>query len=261
MNIDHNILRTTIIQPDIIWENSAANFDNLTRIIKSLQKETDLIILPETFSTGFTMNVEDNADDSGNALAWMRNISGKRNTCITGSVIIKEGTEYFNRLYFVKPDGTYSYYNKRHLFRMGREDRHFTAGSKRIIVTAGKFRIILQTCYDLRFPVFVRNRGDYDAIIYVANWPESRQFVWDSLLVARAIENQAFVMASNRVGTDGEGVSSIGGSIILDPKGKTIGKLDHNPGVLQSEINLYELNDFRKKFKAFKDADDFELLM
>jgi predicted amidohydrolase len=182
-----------------------------------------------------------------------------RNSHIAGSLIIKEKNLHFNRLYFVGPNGYLAHYDKRHLFRMGREQEFFSRGSERVIVSLGKFRILLQICYDLRFPVFARNRGDYDVILYVANWPTKRAFVWDSLLVARAIENQSYVIGANRSGIDGLGDGTCGKSCVIDAKGKKIARMQRAPGILISNLNLNSLNIFRKKFPVLQDRDDFEI--
>jgi predicted amidohydrolase len=228
-------------------------------LLQSIDDMPDLVVLPETFSTGFTMNVKPYADTRGEVLQWMVGVSGKLNIHLTGSCIVKEGANYYNRLYWVNPSGDVAFYDKRHLFRMGREQEHFTKGKDRVIVKMGSFRFLLQICYDLRFPVFARNRGDYDAILYVANWPTARKHVWETLLVARAIENQSYVIGANCTGIDGEGVDNCGGSCVIDPKGKTKARLNEQPGILYSTIDLKEITSFRKKFPAWEDADDFLL--
>ena len=220
---------------------------------------TDLIILPETFTTGFTMNVRENADGEGRTEAWMKKAARETGAVVTGSCIVRIGEQYYNRMLCVDPDGGVEYYDKRHLFRMGREQLYFTPGDRRVIVQIGTFRILLQICYDLRFPVFARNQGDYDAILYVANWPTARQPVWEALLTARAIENQAYVIAGNRCGDDGEGMGTCGLSRVIDPKGNIVAELDDQPGLLQAELDLDQLKRFRENFPVQEDADDFLL--
>lgn len=248
-----------IVQPHLHWENIDANLKMFEEQMQSFVDVPDLVVLPETFSTGFTMNVEQFADTRGVVLQWMIGISEKLNVYLTGSCIVKEKTNFYNRLYWVAPSGDVEFYDKRHLFRMGREQEHFTPGKKRVVAQLGSFRFLLQICYDLRFPVFSRNRGDYDAILYVANWPTARKHVWDTLLVARAIENQSIVIGANCTGADGEGVDNYGGSCVIGPRGEIKARLNEQPGILYSRINLEEIISFRNKFPAWEDADDFIL--
>lgn len=250
-----------IIQPLLHWENIESNLTFFEDQFRSLDRGNDLVVLPETFSTGFTMNVERFADSNGEILQWMVSQSAKYNFSLTGSCIVNESGKYYNRLYWADPSGKHAFYDKRHLFRMGREQEHFTAGRDRVVVQLESFRILLQICYDLRFPVFARNRGDYDAILYVANWPSARKHVWETLLTARAIENQAFVIGANCTGTDGEGVDNCGISSVIDPKGQIRTRLDHQPGVLYTSLDIDEINDFRSAFPAWEDADPFSLMI
>ncbi|MFC2080268.1 amidohydrolase [Bacteroidota bacterium] len=263
MNIDYNCdsFYLAIVQSKLFWEDSRANLNYFESQINSLKKAVQLIVLPETFSTGFTMNVEEYADQNDETLKWMIHQAKKNEVFLTGSVIVKEGAKYYNRLYWVNPKGAFEYYDKRHLFRMGREHESFSSGDKRVVVNLGKARILLQICYDLRFPVFARNRGDYDIILYVANWPTPRQLVWETLLPARAIENQCYVIGANRSGIDGEGEETCGGSCVVNPKGEIKTRLSAQPGLLVSSINLEELISFRKNFPVSQDSDDFSLLL
>lgn len=251
-------LRLAIIQSNLYWENPDANFDFFSGTLKNMERAVDFVVLPETFSTGFTMNVKENAD-AGRGLEWMKEIAGIHGIAITGSMIVKDKDQYYNRLYFVESSGKVQWYDKRHLFTMGREDKDFTAGNKRVIVKLGNFRILLQICYDLRFPVFVRNRGEYDVLLYVANWPTAREEVWSKLLPARAIENQCYVVAANRCGVDGEGEGTCGNSIILDPRGKRIARLNDQPGILYATLDYLSLVEFREKFPVLRDADEFDI--
>jgi omega-amidase len=255
----NELISIAIIQPQLHWENIDANLRMFEELLQSIVDMPDLVVLPETFSTGFTMNVKQYADSRGDVLQWMVRVSEKFNVQLTGSCIVKEGTHFYNRLYWVSPSGEIAFYDKRHLFRMGREQEHFTSGEERVIVRLGSFRFLLQICYDLRFPVFARNRGDYDAILYVANWPTARKHVWETLLIARAIENQSFVIGANCTGTDGEGVDNCGESCVIDPKGRTKARLNEQPGILFSTIALEEIISFRNNFPAWEDADDFLL--
>jgi predicted amidohydrolase len=251
-------LRLAVIQSSLYWENPDANYDLFSGTLKNLERPVDLVILPETFSTGFTMNVKDNAD-TGRGLEWMKEMAAIHGTAIAGSLIVKDSNKFYNRLYFVDRSGSVEWYDKRHLFTMGREDKDFTPGKERVIVKLGKFRILLQICYDLRFPVFVRNRGEYDVLLYVANWPSAREAVWSKLLPARAIENQCYVIGANRCGVDGEGEGTCGNSIVLDPRGKRIARLNDQPGILFATLDYPSLVEFRDKFPVLKDADEFDI--
>ncbi|MEN8230262.1 MAG: amidohydrolase [Bacteroidota bacterium] len=254
------IITVCQVQADLIWEQIDANLDMLEAMLEHVRSDTDLIVLPETFSTGFTMQSDLHAEEEdGKALAWMKRMAREKQSFITGSVITRENNQIFNRLYWVSPSGVEGHYNKRHLFRMGREDQHFSPGQERPVFHLGDFRFLPQICYDLRFPVFSRNKGDYDVLLYVANWPVHRHRVWEILLQARAIENQSYVLGTSRSGTDGLGIGHAGGSCAIDPKGHVMDCLDEKPGLLTSNLNLEELRAFREKFPAWKDADRFRI--
>ncbi len=249
------------IQPDLIWEDIDANLDRLEGMIGELRSKTDLIILPETFSTGFTMQSKLYAEEEeGKAVEWMKLMARENQCYVTGSIILREGENIYNRLYWVSPNGIEGHYDKRHLFRMGREHQHFVPGKERPVFKLGEFRFLPQICYDLRFPVFSRNREDYDVLFYVANWPAPRHLVWETLLLARAIENQSYVLGTSRVGVDGEGVDHAGGSCVVDPKGNLIFRMDDQPGIQSSLLDLNAVREFREKFPAWKDADRFDIL-
>ncbi|MDR2285942.1 MAG: nitrilase family protein [Prevotellaceae bacterium] len=248
-----------LLQTDIEWQSPDNNRKRIRNIL-NLYPCADIIILPEMFTTGFCIspvNVAEKADTD--TLAWMQNLAGDRNSAIAGSIAVEDGGKYYNRFYFVKPDGSYSVYNKRHLFSFVGEDREYTAGDKRVIVEYGGFRILLQVCYDIRFPVFSRNRGDYDMIIYVANWPFSRIGAWTALLPARAIENQCYVAGVNRAGSD-PATKYSGGTALIDFLGQpaVVAGFDKEEAVLGT-VNIKSLNAFRKKFPALADADKFVL--
>ena len=214
------------------------------------------------FTTGFSMNPSELAETmTGETVSWMIKIASENNSAITGSVIIREGQHFYNRLLFVKPSGDVSYYDKRHLFSIGGEDLHFSAGSKKLIINYCGFNIRLLVCYDVRFPVWSRNRNnEYDLLIYTASFPHVRMDAWDALLKARAIENQAFVCGVNRVGVDGENIRYSGHSVLLDYKGKTLLDFqEYEAGIKTAEISTSELEKFRKKYAFWKDADDFEI--
>ncbi len=243
------------------WEDAAANREMFAHEIRSLAGNTDLIVLPEMFNTGFSMNSERLAETmDGPTVLWMRDQAKSSRAAIYGSAIITENGRYFNRGIFARPDGTISQYDKRHLFRMAGEHQHFAAGMERVVVNWQGWRILLQVCYDLRFPVFSRNRNDHDLMLYVANWPEARRYAWSQLLIARAIENRSYVAGVNRVGMDGNGIHYTGDSVVLDPKGAMVAAAEPATlATINAVLHAAELQAFRKKFPADLDADDFEL--
>jgi predicted amidohydrolase len=251
------MLDILLIQTDIEWQSPDNNRKRIKRIIDS-SHGADLIILPEMFTTGFCIspkNIAEKADTD--TLAWMQNLAGERNSAIAGSVVVEDKGRYYNRFYFVKPDGSYSTYNKRHLFSFAGEDKEYTAGDKRVIVEYGGFRILLQVCYDIRFPVFSRNIGDYDMIIYVANWPVARIGAWNALLTARAIENLCYVAGVNRTGSD-PATKYNGGTTLIDFRGQPVISAGFdNENAILGTVNIQSLNNFRKKFPALNDADKF----
>jgi predicted amidohydrolase len=212
------------------------------------------------FSTGFATEPEGVAERDGSSLQWMKAMAGQLDAAVAGSVAVEVEGTYHNRLYFVKPDGNVTAYDKRHLFRFGGEADMFSQGENRVVVEHKGYRILLQVCYDLRFPVWSRNRNDYDVIFYVANWPDSRRKVFDTLLKARAIENQSYVIGVNRVGDDGNGLHYDGGSCIIDFKGEYVGRCpDNEEFVLTEKLDIEALRQFREKFPAWSDADEFSV--
>lgn len=253
-------LTISLIQSDLAWENPRVNLSNFEKIINGLP-QTDLVVLPELFTTGFTMNVEANAEEiNGLGSKWMLKMAKKHSIAICGSIIIKEESNYYNRLYFVTPEGVIGQYDKPHLFRMGDEHRNYTKGRDRVVINYKGWRILPQICYDVRFPVWSRNRNDYDLIINVANWPASRKHVWITLLMARAIENQCYVVGLNRVGTDGTGLDHCGNSMLVDYKGRIIESIDYGvENHFTQTIDLKEQNRFKETFPTHLDADDFTL--
>lgn len=247
-------MKTVILQNDILWADPAGNIRKADAAISS-SPDADLYILPEMFSTGFCTSPEGIAESDGATLEWMKKKAAQCGAAIAGSVAIKEEGNFYNRFYFVKPDGDVVSYDKKHLFTYGKEHESFTAGDRRVIVEYLGVRILLEICYDLRFPVWSRNRGDYDMIIYVASWPSSRISAWNSLLVARAVENQCYVAGVNRVGTDPSDSYS-GGSVIVDPYGNVIAKCqDGIESYSEAEIDMELLEAFRRKFPVLNDAD------
>jgi predicted amidohydrolase len=250
-------LHISILQEALHWENPSANIALFTEKIAALGA-TDLIILPEMFLTGFSMSAErlaENADDSP-TLRWMQQQAQEKQAALTGSLIIKEKDQYYNRLYWVTPEGTVQQYNKKHLFGMAKEEAHYTAGTQRLVVEYRGWRIAPFVCYDLRFPVWNRNTAPYyDLAIYVANWPAARAQHWRSLLTARAIENQAYVAAANIVGTDGKGFEYSGDSSIIDPGGTLLAYQAQQTGVLSANLSLEHVQQIRQRFPFLKDQD------
>ncbi|TXF75912.1 amidohydrolase [Chryseobacterium sp.] len=250
-------LRVSGLNLDISWKNREKNFEKISSEFAVV--ETDLFILPEMFSTGFCMDAEEIADRNKETLLWMKDFSKKRNTAVCGSVSVSENGKFFNRFYFVEPDGKYHQYDKRHLFSYSGEDRIYSKGNERVIVEFEGWRILLQVCYDLRFPVFSRSEDDYDAIIYVANWPETRVDAWTSLLKARAIENQCYVFGLNRIGTDGNGLRYAESSCCFFADGTKVSEKENN--IITAEFNVQRLTNFREKFRFLDDRDKFHLIM
>ena len=254
-------MKISVIQPDIVWENKARNFQNLNKFLLPLFGNTDLVILPEMFNTGFSMKPAELSEYPGEeTFIWMKSMAEKGNLGICGSYIVRDGMHFFNRWVFVSKDQETCYYDKRHLFSMGGEDKLFSAGRSRLHFSFRGANISPYICYDLRFPVWSRNRGETDLIIYSANWPQARQNVWNTLLKARAIENQCYVAGSNRTGTDGAGIVYCGDSMIINQRGEIIINAGNERNCSASaEISPTDLSDFRKKFPVFNDADDFTI--
>lgn len=249
-------MRVVILQHDIKWACPTDNQKHLEEMLL-MQPKADLYVLSEMFSTGFATEPEGIAEKDGSSLIWMKRMASQLDAAIAGSVATEEKGLFYNRFYFVKPDGKITSYDKRHLFTFSSEDKRFTCGKKRAIVEFRGVRIMLQICYDLRFPVFSRNKGDYDAIIYVANWPTKRVEAWKALLRARAIENQCYVIGANRVGDDPK-CQYQGGSAIIDPYGQTLATTaDFLEEAIYADIDLNALNAFREKFPVLNDADEF----
>jgi len=260
-------LRVTICQQPLFWEQRQDNLHRFANLLKPLAGQTDLIMLPEMFTTGFTMNTNDLAEPlHGDTFAWMKLMARELNATVTGSFICSEpgieSTDYFNRLLWMNADGSFQHYDKRHLFTFAGEHFHFSAGRERVITELKGWRICPLICYDLRFPVWSRNLASspYDLLIYVANWPEARSSAWKDLLVARAHENQCFVAGVNRVGTDGKGISYSGDSRIISPKGELLASTA--PGVeaiTTTTLSHTELVSFREKFRVLDDGDEFRM--
>jgi predicted amidohydrolase len=254
-------MKISIIQSSLIWENKPANLSNFEKVIKPLANKSDLIILPETFNTGFSMNPEKLSEkQNGETLDWMKHIASEGNHGICGSYLVNDNGSYYNRWVFVSPEKEIQLYNKRHLFSMGGEGKLLTRGESRLVFTFRGLRISPYVCYDLRFPVWSRSKNDCDLMIYAANWPEARREVWNTLLKARAIENQCYVAGANITGTDGEGINYCGDSAIINPRGEVLASASPNTeAVISADLYLPELTDFRNKFPVFNDADSFEI--
>lgn len=243
------------LSQDIIWKEKQENFALIERKFKNLK--ADLFLLPEMFSTGFSMNPIEVADEQCESLSWMKRFSEEKEAAVAGSVSVKEGNNFYNRFYFVKPDGSFQYYDKKHLFTYSGEDKVYTSGNERVIVDYKGFRFLLQICFDARFPVFSRNKKDYEAILYVANWPESRVLAWESLIRARAIENQSYVFGLNRTGIDGNHLKYQESSYCFFADGNEIStKIDD---LIIAELDIEKLNRYRLDYPFLEDADDFSL--
>lgn len=262
-------LTISTIQSNLFWEDKEANLAMFTEKISSLKQKTELVILPEMFSTGFSMNATKLAEKmDGATVDWMRSMSRENRVIITGSVIIEDEGKYFNRMIWMMPNGEYGYYDKRHLFAYSQEDQYYHAGSKRLIASVKGWRLNLQVCYDLRFPVWARQRSgaeaanpEYDVLVYVANWPARRSHAWKTLLCARAIENQCYVVGVNRVGQDGKEINYSGDSLMINPLGEVLYHMADEEDIFTITLEREKLEEVRTKFPFLKDGDDFQLLI
>lgn len=256
-------LRVTLVQQPLVWHDAGANRANFDALLAPLAGETDVIVLPEMFTTGFSMAVEQLAEDTnGPTSAWLRQKANDLHAAITGSVMTKDGGHFYNRMYWAEPDlPSLRHYDKRHLFRMANEHQRYTPGYAPFTLLWRGFRICLLVCYDLRFPVFSRRRPEleYDVLIYSANWPAPRRQAWQALLKARAIENLSYVVGVNRVGTDGKNLPYAGDSVVHDFLGEPLTQLGSEPAVATVELDLAALRAFRERFPAHLDADRFTL--
>jgi predicted amidohydrolase len=253
-------LRVSLVQTDLVWEDPSANCAQLEEKLAVLTGLSDVVILPEMFATGFSMTAAGAEIGRGSTLQWMQVQANRLGSLLIGSLKVKNQASYYNRLYAVYPDGTYSSYDKRHLFRMGGEHEFYQSGDQQVIVAYKGWKLALFVCYDLRFPVWSRNIGlSYDAAIYVANWPAPRANAWRTLLQARAIENLAYVVGVNRVGVDANDLAYAGDSLLVDFKGDLQLDLQADERILTSELSHEALTEFRTKFPAHLDADSFSL--
>lgn len=264
-------LTISLIQTHLHWEDKTANLQMLEQKIMGISAQTELLVLPEMFSTGFSMKPELYAEKmDGESLQWMKRVAAAKKIILTGSLIIEENGQYFNRLIWMLPNGQYGVYDKRHRFAFAGEDEHYTAGSKRLIASVKGWRINLLVCYDLRFPVWARQspsaadrahgEAEYDLLVYVANWPERRSHAWKTLLQARAIENQSYVVGVNRVGNDGNNIYHSGDSMVVDPMGEIVYTKKDEEDIFTITLKKEELVAVREKLPFLRDADRFLLL-
>jgi predicted amidohydrolase len=253
-------LRVTLVQTELAWQDPAANRHRLAAHFRGLVGHTDLVVLPEMFSTGFSMAAAELAEDmDGPTVDWMREEAAALGCVIAGSLIVRDGGRCCNRLVWARPDGSLEHYDKRHLFRLAGEQEHYAAGTRRLVVALKGWRVCPMICYDLRFPVWSRSRGDYDLLLYVANWPQRRALAWSTLLRARAIENQSYVVGVNRIGKDGNGTSYAGDSVAVDFLGQPLSSEGGGDRVETAVLDLESLRAYRESFPAHLDADGFDL--
>lgn len=259
-------LSVTLIQTSLLWEDKKANLSRFEEKIRPLKGQTQVVILPEMFSTGFSMKPEELAEEmSGESVSWMKRVAAENQVILTGSLIIKEEGHYYNRLIWMLPNGHYGTYDKRHLFGYAGEDKHYASGSKRLIASVNGWKINLQVCYDLRFPVWARQQSqeegpEYDLLVYVANWPERRRHAWITLLQARAIENQCYVIGVNRVGDDGNKIYHSGDSMLINPMGEVLYTQKDQEDVYTTKLDYDQLQHTRASLPFLKDADGFMIL-
>ena len=258
-----SILTITTIQTSLYWEDKRANLQMLEEKVFSIPEKTEIVVLPEMFSTGFSMQPGLFAEDmEGETIEWMRRVSRERGVILTGSFIAEDAGNYFNRLVWMLPNGQLGVYDKRHLFAYGSEDQHYQAGNKRLIASVKGWKINLQVCYDLRFPVWARQQSsesgaEYDVLIYVANWPEKRSHAWKTLLCARAIENQCYVIGVNRVGNDGNNIYHSGNTLVIDPLGQVLYHMADEEDANTITLSKDKLEEVRSRFPFLNDADSF----
>lgn len=265
-------LSFTLVQTQLHWEDKAANLQMLQDKISRVEASAQIVVLPEMFSTGFSMKPELFAETmTGATIQWMKEMAAKKRIILTGSIIIEEEGQFYNRLIWMLPNGQMGAYDKRHLFAYGEEDRHYARGTERLIASVNGWKINLMVCYDLRFPVWSRQSRDlpgnpappfeYDVLVYVANWPERRNTAWKTLLRARAIENQCYVVAVNRIGDDGNSIYHSGDSMVIDPLGEILYQKEHEEDIFTIQLGKEHLEEVRQKYQFWRDADDFRVLL
>lgn len=254
-------MKTALIQSPLVWENAQANRNYFSEKINAITESVDLIVLPEMFTTGFSMTPEPLAETmDGETILWLKSVAKDKNAAITGSIIIAEKDKYYNRLLFVFPSGEIQSYDKRHLFTLSGEDKTYTSGKDKLVVDYKGWKICALICYDLRFPVFSRNTENYDLLIYVANWPKPRVNAWDVLLRARAIENMSCVIGVNRIGEDNNGYEYVGHSQVIDALGNYISEPTENESVVIATLNKETTDELRRKLSFLDDRDNFKVL-
>ena len=254
-------LKVALVQTNLVWENKKANLSLIESSIALLPTETDIIVLPEMFNTGFSMNPAANAEKmDGGTLNWMKDVAKQKNAILTGSLIIEEGNGYYNRLIWMLPDGTFQQYDKKHLFTLAGEENFYKPGNQKLIIEYKGWKICPMICYDLRFPVWIRNVENYDCLIIVANWPERRIFHWEQLLIARAIENQCFVIGVNRVGSDNNELYHNGNSMVVSPLGNTMIKLADMSTVANATLCYEKILQVRNDLPFLNDRDHFSII-
>ena len=249
------------IQASLFWENPKKNREYFESKINSLPSNIDLVVLPEMFTSGFTMNAENVAEKmNGNTISWMQKLASKNNLAIAGSLVIEEDSKFYNRFVFVHPSGKIDFYDKHHTFTLAGEDKIYTSGKKKTVIDYKGWKICPLICYDLRFPVWARNTENYDLLLYVASWPIARIKAWDTLLKARAIENMSYVIGVNRIGVDDNGYEYCGNSLIIDYLGLQLSDLQHNEeGIIFANINKTAQENMREKLGFLKDMDSFTI--
>jgi Predicted amidohydrolase len=258
-------LSFTLIQSNLFWEDKPANLKMLEEKILSINEKTEVIVLPEMFSTGFTLHAEKLAEPmDGQTVAWMKKIAIQKRAILTGSVIVEDAGKFYNRLIWAMPNGQLGFYNKRHRFGFAGEDKNFSSGNKRFIASVNGWKVNLQICYDLRFPVWARQQNgsnyEYDILLYVANWPKVRNSHWKTLLTARAIENQCYVIGVNRIGEDGNNIVYSGNSTVINALGETLYAKENDEDIFTITLHKEDLTSVRNKFPFSKDADEFKIL-
>lgn len=253
-------LKVTYIQTELVWEHSRANKLNFEKKLADCPTDSDLIILPEMFTTGFSMNAEEHAEESEVVLNWMKKQAKNFQAAITGSAMVKEKGNFYNRMFFVEPDGQFATYDKKHLFTLAKEHQTYTPGNERCIVEYKGWKLNLLVCYDLRFPVWSRQKDDYDVLIYVANWPKKRVAAWDILLQARAVENMGYCIGVNIIGTDGNDFPYVGHSAAYDVLGNCLSEHKADEDVIQTVIlEKSHITDLRNKLGFLRDKDSFSI--
>jgi len=253
-------LSISLVQTGLIWQQANANCQHISKLLDDEAASTDLIVLPEMFNSGFTLDATKVAETmQGETVIWMKQLAAKHNAAVTGSLVILENGHNYNRMVIAFPDGNLQWYDKRHLFRMANEHQRYSAGNKRVIVQWRDWRIALYVCYDLRFPVWCRNQQDTDLMLFIASWPAARAYPWQTLLRARAMENLCYVCGVNRIGTDANDIAYSGDSAVIDMAGNNLCQLADSDSVHSLTLSADKLSEYRKKFPAQLDADSFSV--